>query len=510
MGFAKVHSAQTNLLSAEVIDVEVDLSRGLHSFAVVGLPDKATEEAKDRIAAAIKNSGFTSPKQRNQKVGIAVGPAEIKKEGSGFDVAMALGYLLATGDLEGDISQTVFMGELSLDGKLRPVRGAIALTQVARDKGFKEIVVPFENRIEAALISGIAILPARTFADVVSHAQGEKIPPQPETNIQNKEFESEEDITFDDIVGQESAKRALTIAAAGKHNIGLFGPPGTGKTMLAKAFRAILPNLSHEEILEITSIHSIAGTLKEAYVTKPPFRSPHHTSSYVALVGGGANPKPGEITLAHRGVLFLDEFAEFETRVLEALREPLQEKKISVSRARGTGVFPAHFILVAALNPCPCGNRGFKGPQCICSPVQLLRYERKVSGPILDRIDMWISVPRIEHEKLLAERGTRENNRIKNVISKARDIQKKRYGKTKTGKVNGDLSVRDLVKFIEVPENIKETLNDAARTLNLSPRAYHKVIKLARTIADLEGSDEIKKENLLEALSYRPPKSALG
>lgn len=508
MAFAKVHSAQTNLLSGDIIDVEIDLSRGLHAFSIVGLPDKATEEAKDRISAAIKNSGFTSPKQRNQKVVIALAPAEVKKEGSGFDTAMAIAYLLGTGDLEGDVSQSVFMGELSLDGKLRPVRGAIALTKIAKEKGFKEIVVPFENRMEAALISGIDVIPVRTFADVVAHIHGEKILPQIQTEIE--EIDAEEDITFDDIAGQESAKRALTIAAAGKHNIGLYGPPGTGKTMLAKAFRAILPKLSHEEILEITGIHSIAGTLKEPCIIHPPFRSPHHTSSYVALVGGGANPRPGEITLAHRGVLFLDEFAEFETRVLEALREPLEEKKVSVSRARATAIFPAHFILVAALNPCPCGNRGFKGPPCICGPQQLLKYERKVSGPILDRIDMWISVGRIEHEKLLSEKTTRENSRIKDAVKSAREIQKKRYAKTKSAKVNGDLSVKDLVNFIKIEDNIKEILNDAARTLNLSPRGYHKVIKLARTIADLEGSEEIKKENLLEALSYRPPKNTLS
>ncbi len=507
MAFAKVHTAQTNLLSGNLIDVEIDLSRGLHSFSIVGLPDKATEEAKDRVSAAIKNSGFTSPKQRNQKIVIALAPAEIKKEGSGFDVAMAVGYLMATEELEGDISKTIFMGELSLDGILRPVRGMISIVRIARDNGFKEIIVPFENRIEAALIEGINILPARTFADVINHVQGEKIIPQPTTPIEDNPEDGE--ITFDDIVGQESAKRALTIAAAGKHNIGLFGPPGTGKTMLAKAFKGILPPLSHEEILETTSIHSISGILKKPYLTEAPFRSPHHTSSYVALVGGGANPKPGEITLAHRGVLFLDEFAEFETRVLEALREPLEEKRVSVSRAKGSAIFPANFILVAALNPCPCGNRGFKGPPCICSPVQLLKYERKISGPILDRIDMWISVPRIDHEKLLSEKNTRENNRIREKVFGAREIQAKRFSKNKI-KLNGDMSAKDLVSLIKVSPEVKNILDEAARTLNLSPRAYHKVIKLARTIADLEEGEEIKKENILEALSYRPPKNTLS
>lgn len=507
MAFAKVHTAQTNLLSGNLIDVEIDLSRGLHSFSIVGLPDKATEEAKDRVSAAIKNSGFTSPKQRNQKIVIALAPAEIKKEGSGFDVAMAVGYLMATEELEGDVSETVFMGELSLDGVLRSVRGIISITQIARDRGFKEIIVPFENRIEAALIDGINILPAKTFTDVVNHINGEKILPQTKTLIEIDPEENE--ITFDDIVGQESAKRALTIAAAGKHNIGLFGPPGTGKTMLAKAFKGILPPLSHEEILETTSIHSISGTLKKPYLTEAPFRSPHHTSSYVALVGGGANPKPGEITLAHKGVLFLDEFAEFETRVLEALREPLEEKRVSVSRAKGSAIFPANFILVAALNPCPCGNRGFKGPPCICSPVQLLKYERKVSGPILDRIDMWISVPRIDHEKLLSEKNTRENNRIREQVLMAREIQEKRFAKNKF-KLNGDISVKELVNLIKISADVKGVLDEAAKTLNLSPRAYHKVLKLARTIADLEGSEEIKKENLLEALSYRPPKGSFA
>ncbi len=508
------------MLSADIIDVEVDLSRGLHSFSIVGLPDKATEEAKDRISAAIKNSGFTSPKQKNQKIVIALAPAEIKKEGSGFDVAMALGYLMAIGDLEESmekdalsaeevLKKTVFLGELSLDGILRPVKGAIALAQVARTNGFAEVVVPFENREEAALIDGINVIPARTLTDVINHVRGEKIPTQPKTEV--KFPEREEEITFDDIASQESAKRALLIAAAGMHNIGLYGPPGTGKTMLAKAFRSLLPPLSDDEILEATSIHSIAGTLKEPYMVEPPFRSPHHTASYVALVGGGANVRPGEITLAHRGVLFLDEFAEFETRVLETLREPLEERKISVSRAKGSAVFPAHFILVAALNPCPCGNRGFKGPACVCAGKDLMRYERKISGPILDRIDMWISVPRIEHEKLLSKNENKENERFKEEVKKARAKQRERAGKLGLqGMWNGALGVRDVVRHLTLSENIKNVLNNAAKTMNLSPRGYHKVVKLARTIADVKERENIEEEDILEALSFRPPKTALG
>ncbi len=507
MSYAKAHSAQTNFLNAYIVDIEVDLARGMYAFSVIGLPDQATEEAKDRISAAIKNSGFQSPKASNHKITISLAPAEVKKEGAVLDLGMALAYLLSAGEIMFEPKNKIFLGELSLDGQVRKTKGVLALTREALKRGFKEIFVPTENAVEAALVEDIKVYPVNTLQDCINHLEGEKLlKQQPKTKIENFQKDkitgAETDFSF--IKGQESAKRALEIAAAGGHNVCLYGPPGTGKTMLAKAFSAILPEPSFEEILEITEIHSIAGALPDSILTERPFRSPHHTSSYVSMVGGGALVRPGEITLAHRGVLFLDEFPEFDAKTMEALRQPLEEKSISVSRAKGSAKFPANFILIAAMNPCPCGNFGIKGRPCTCSPMQIERYKRKLSGPIMDRIDLWVEVSRVDHDQLSEMPEKEENSGLRTRINQAREKQRERFKENSKLTTNGDMGGRDLVSIIKLKEEVKNILNESARRLNISARSYHRLMKVARTIADLENSEEIEKEHILEALSYRP------
>ncbi|PIR82547.1 magnesium chelatase [Candidatus Kaiserbacteria bacterium CG10_big_fil_rev_8_21_14_0_10_59_10] len=506
-GFARVFSAQPALPHARIISVECDIAKGLHSFSIVGLPDKAVEEAKDRVASAIKNAGsrFDSPKKSNKKIVISLAPAELKKEGAAFDLGVALAYLRASEQLDFEPAGRIFAGELALDGSLRPVRGALSIAVAARDAGFAELFVPAENAAEAALVSGITIFPARTLSEVIGHidetgdfslaahraapaAFGVREPDTP---------------TLDDIRGQESAKRGLIIAAAGAHNIALYGPPGTGKTMLARAAAALLPPLTEEEVIEVTCIHSLAGALAGSAVLRPPFRAPHHTSSYASLIGGGTTPRPGEVTLAHRGVLFVDEFPEFHRDVVNALREPLEDRVVSVSRAKGSAVFPASFMLVAALNPCPCGYWG--SPRCECMPNVVEKYRRKISGPVADRIDMWVHVGDMPLESLSQKKkgGGGETERAREAIARARSAQAKRFAGIRNVSNNADMKPKHIEEFAKLTERAEAALLESAARLRLSARGFHRTIKLARTVADLAGADAIDVSHMLEALQYR-------
>lgn len=502
----KVFSAQVLGLKGLPISVETDVSSGIYSFTIVGLPDQSVAESKERVHAALKNNSLPSPKSKNHKITVSLAPAEIRKEGSNFDLAIAISYLIAIGELsEESVKDTLLIGELSLNGELQKLKGSLALSLTAKTNGFKKIILPHANKSEASIVDGVDIYGAKNIKEVVDHLKGVNL--LNKNTEQLKETQSIQLPDLGEIKGQIMAKRALEIAACGGHNICLYGPPGTGKTMMARAFTGILPELNFEEALDVTQIHSIAG-LTENMINIPPFRSPHHTSSYVSLLGGGSIPKPGEITLAHRGVLFLDEFPEFDRETLEGLREPLEEGFVRISRARGSEIFPSNFILLAAMNPCPCGYKGSKIKDCVCRPTEVERYQKKISGPIMDRIDLWVFVQNIAYEELSAHNNSeiqKVSEQIKNKVKDTREFAKLRNQKLGIkDKLNKNLSPKEISQIAKLELKVEATLNSLASKLQISPRMYHKILRLARTIADMEKSDKIEERHVTEAFQYRP------
>jgi magnesium chelatase family protein len=506
---AKVLSAAVVGLDSLPVEVEVDIaSQGLPSFTIVGLPDKAVEEAKDRVRSAIRNTGADFPARR---ITVNLAPADLPKEGPSYDLPIALGILLASGQLQADISEAVFTGELSLDGRVRPINGSLVQAIMAKDRNMKQLFLPSANAGEAAIVQNITIYPVDTLLSLFHHLSKQALlSPTPPIQFSDNTNEELYDYDMRDIKGQQQTKRALEIAAAGAHNILLKGPPGAGKTLLARTFPSILPRLTFDEMVEVTKIYSIAGLLgKEAMISKRPFRAPHHTTSLVGLIGGGTHPRPGEITLAHRGILFLDEFPEFPRNILESLRQPIEDNIVSISRANGKTVFPAKCMLFAAHNPCPCGYLGDKTHSCSCAPTNILRYQKKLSGPLLDRIDIHIHVPPVNVEKLTEKdaQGVEDSATIRKRVQAARNRQIERYKNT-TITANSELSNKAIKEFCELSDDCIALLRMAVTKMQLSGRSYYRILKLSRTIADLDDKDIITTNHIAEALQYRPKTDA--
>ncbi len=500
---SKIYSGTVIGLDGILIEVEVDVAKkGFPGFTIVGLPDKAVGEAKERVRAAISNISFQIPDTR---ITVNLAPADIPKAGSAFDLPIAVGILTASGMVKKDVlHESLFIGELSLKGDVRRVSGAISIALLAKSKKLKKIFVPRENIAEVVLVDDIEVYPVDSLADLILHLNEVKsITPFPHEDFISILKEEKYDNLFEDIKGQETAKRALEIAAAGFHNVILKGPPGTGKTLLSRAFPSILPPMEKEEILEVTKIYSVAGLLyNKNFIASRPFRSPHHTTSRIGLVGGGSNPTPGEISLAHRGVLFLDEIPEFPRTTLESLRQPLEDGFITISRASGTLIFPSRFLLLAASNPCPCGYLGHEKRPCRCLPGAILKYRKRLSGPLLDRIDLHIDVPSVAEEKLTSNILSESSFMVRKRVAKAREIQKKRFEYLKIFS-NGEMSSAQIKKFCQLSTDATELLKQAISKLSLSARSYFKTIKIGQTIADLNQKEIIESSYINEALQFR-------
>lgn len=504
---AKVLSGATIGLESVPVIVEVDISsQSLPSFTIVGLPSKSVEESKERVRAALKNSGAEFPSHR---IIVNLAPADLPKEGPAYDLPIALGILIASGQLSTHIDNCLIFGELSLDGSLRHTNGVLPMAILAKKKKYKAVFLPEVNSREAAVIDGVAVYPVSNIISLFHHFLGTAlIKPYPHIPFEKLQKEVVAEFDLLDIKGQEQAKRALEISASGGHNLHLKGVPGAGKTMLARALPGILPDLTEEEALEVTKIYSITGNIPEgeSIIKIRPFRAPHHTTSRIGLIGGSAHPIPGEISLAHRGVLFLDEFPEYPRHVLEALRQPLEDGIVTISRASGSVTYPAKFVLVAASNPCPCGYFGAPVKPCRCLPGQIAQYQKRISGPIMDRIDLHIELPPVNPEKLISATVSESSKKVKKRAQRARDIQISRYRRIK--KVcNGDLSSREVKEFIPLSSECIRLLQKAVSTLHLSARIYYKAIRIARTIADLAGEKKISPHHLAEAIQYRPKES---
>lgn len=503
---AKVISGATLGLESVLVEVEVDITeKGLPSFTMVGLPGKAVEEAKERVRSAIKNSGLEFPQH---KITINLTPADLPKEGPAYDLPIALGILLANKQLQANLKQSLVLGELSLDGSLRHTNGVLPLALLAREKKLLNLFLPYINSREAAIIKNLRVFPVKSLSQLLFHfTKIETI--KPLRHLPFSELKSEKEFEFDmaEIAGQEQAKRALEIVSAGAHNIFMSGPPGAGKTMLARTLPSILPELTEQEALEVTKIYSVTGNLPlgQAIIKSRPFRSPHHTTSRIGLIGGGSRPMPGEISLAHRGVLFLDEFPEFPRHVLESLRQPMEDGRVQISRAAGTMVFPSKFLLVAASNPCPCGYLGSQKKACTCFPGQVIRYQKRISGPILDRIDMHVSVPEVKLDRLTGEKQTSESSsQMQKRIQLARNRQLKRFRQLKLKLVsNNEMSNKQVKKICPLDLPGRKLMNQIMIKMKLSARAYFRLLKVSRTIADLAGEEQIRPNFLAEAAQYR-------